>query len=151
LGFSECAGHDSQGFLLFSSEFIDNSFADFILSSSERNPYEGWERCLQRRALQMNNDIEHLFRTREEAVRKQDRPLFLSTQVSSEIVFGSSDGYLSLEDITTEVINIYDESELEKVVFVKETYKQPDTNPRSSFLVYFLTNTVQGWRIYRVR
>jgi hypothetical protein len=99
----------------------------------------------------MNNDIEHLFRTREEAVRKQDRPLFLSTQVSSEIVFGSSEGYLSLEDITTEVIYIYDESELEKVVLVKETYKQPDKNPRSSFLVYFLTNTVQGWRIYRVR
>jgi hypothetical protein len=99
----------------------------------------------------MENDIEALFRTRDEAVRKQDRSLFLSSQVS-EIEFGSSDGYLSLEDITTEVISIHDESEIEKVVLVKETfYRQPDENPRSSFLVYFLTNTVEGWRIYSVR
>jgi hypothetical protein len=101
----------------------------------------------------MKNDIEALFSTRDEAVRKQDRSLFLSTQVS-EIEFGVSKGYLSLEDMTTEVIYIHDESELENVVLVKETYKQPDEtdeNPRSSFLVYFLTNTVKGWRIYRVR
>ena len=99
----------------------------------------------------MNNDIEALFRTRDEAVRTQDRPLFLSTQIS-EIELNSSEGYLSLEDITTEVLHIHDESEIEKVVLVKETYhRQPDDNPRSSFLVYFLTNTVAGWRIYRVR
>ena len=99
----------------------------------------------------MNNDIEALFRTRDEAVRNKDRSLFLSSQVS-EIESGSSEGYLSLEDISTEVISIHDESDIEKVVLVKETYyREPDENPRSSFLVYFLTNTVKGWRIYRLR
>lgn len=98
----------------------------------------------------MNNEIVALFETRDEAVRKDDRPLFLSAQVS-EIELGSSEGYLSLEDLTTEVVYIHDESELEKVVLAKETYKEPGKSPRSSFLLYFLTNTVQGWRIYRVR
>ena len=98
----------------------------------------------------MRNDIETLFETRDEAVRKRDRPLFLSTQVS-EVELGSSEGYLSLEDITTDVLCIHDESELEKVVLVRETYKHAGNSPRSSFLVYFLTCTIKGWRIYRVR
>jgi hypothetical protein len=98
----------------------------------------------------MRNDIEALFETRDEAVRKQDRPLFLSTQIS-EIEFGSSEGYLSFEDMTTDVLYIHDESELEKVVLARETYKHAGTNPRSSFLIYFLTSTIKGWRIYRVR
>jgi hypothetical protein len=98
----------------------------------------------------MNNQIEALFEARDEAVRKDDRQLFLSAQIS-EIELGSSEGYLSLEDLTTEVVHIHDESELEKVVLVKETYKGPGKSPRSSFLLYFLINTVQGWRIYRVR
>jgi hypothetical protein len=98
----------------------------------------------------MSNEIEVLFETRDEAVRKEDRSLFLSTQIS-ELELGSSDGYLSLEDVTTEVLYVHDESELEKVVLVKETYKHPGKSPRPSFLLYLLTHTVQGWRIYAVR
>ncbi len=98
----------------------------------------------------MSNEIEALFEARDEAVRKDDRPLFLSAQVS-EIELGSSEGYLSLEELTTEVVHIHDESEIEKVVLVKETYRESGKSPRSSFLLYFLTYTVQGWRIYRVR
>ena len=97
----------------------------------------------------MRNEIAALFETRDEAVRKEDKALFLSTQVS-EIELGSSDGYLSLEDLTTEVLYIHDESELEKFVLVKETYKQSGKDPRSAFLLYFLASTVQGWRIYKL-
>lgn len=96
------------------------------------------------------NNIETLFQTRAEAVKKKDRALFLSTQVS-EIELGSSEGYLKLVDLEPEVLYIHEESELERVVLVKETYKHPERNRYSLFLIYFLTHTIKGWRIYRVR
>jgi hypothetical protein len=126
-----------------------------------KNPLQFYISYLQRKALDsrryattglkpMRNEIEAIFETRGEAVRKEDRPLFLSTQVSEIELGGSSEGYLSLEDLITEVLYIHDESELEKFVLVKETYKQSGKDPRSAFLLYFLTCTVKGWRIYNL-
>jgi hypothetical protein len=100
--------------------------------------------------MKNDSDVEALFRTRAEAVKKQDRSLFLSTQVS-EIDLGSSEGYLSLEEMTTDVLYVHAESELERIVLVKETYKRPNKDEHSSFLMYFLTQTIKGWRVYRVR
>lgn len=98
----------------------------------------------------MPSDLEDLFQARAEAISTKDERRFLSTQVS-EIEFAASSSYLSLDRMTAEVLCIHDESPLEKVVFVKETYWPTDKSSRSSFLIYFLTNTVDGWRIYKVR
>jgi hypothetical protein len=98
----------------------------------------------------MENDIAALFRTRDEAASRQDARLFLSTQVA-EIEFASSESYLATKNITTEVLHIHNESELQKVVFVKETYAPQGKFPRSAFLIYFLAHTKDGWRIYRAR
>jgi len=97
-----------------------------------------------------NQDVIALFATRDEAVMKHDRKLFLSTQID-EIEHGSSDDYLAIEHMKSEVLYIHDENELDKAVFVKETYAPENVDPHSSFPVYFLTHTVKGWRIYRVR
>lgn len=94
-------------------------------------------------------DIKALFEKRDKAVLKQDRKLFLTTQIA-EIEHGSSDGYLAIESLKSEVLYIHEENDIEKVVFVKETYFPKGKDPYSSFPVYFLTNTIQGWRIYRV-
>lgn len=98
------------------------------------------------------NEIKSLFTLRGEAVSKKDRKLFLSTQIG-EIEGGGSNNYIALDSMKTEVLCVYDNNELEKVVFVKETYtyKPNGKDPYSSFPIYFLTNTVKGWRIYKVR
>ncbi|HTF47552.1 MAG TPA: hypothetical protein VK735_08910 [Pseudonocardia sp.] len=98
----------------------------------------------------MDSEIHALFDARAAAVYANDRPSFLSTQVS-EIDLGSSDGYLSLRDLTIELLHTHDESDIEKVVLVKETYTRDELPPRSSFLLYYLIRTVVGWRIYRIR
>ena len=95
-------------------------------------------------------EIDKLFKTRDQAVKKQDRKLFLSTQIA-EIEHGSSDGYMAIDNLKTEVLHVHTESEIEKVVFVKETYSPTGKDPHSSFSVYFLTNTTKGWKIYRMR
>ena len=98
----------------------------------------------------MKDDISLLFQTRDTAVEKQDRKLFLSTQVD-EILGGSSDGYLGINKMKSEVLHVHDETEITKVVFVKETYFPPKTESYSSYPVYFLVNTLHGWKIYRVK
>ncbi len=100
--------------------------------------------------MKNNTDIETLFQARDEAVRQQDPAAFLSTQVS-EIESGASSAYLSVHDMTTQVLHVHDESEDVKVVFVKETYKPSGKLPRSLFKVYSLANTLKGWRIYHGR
>ena len=97
-----------------------------------------------------SDEIKKLFETRDEAVTRQDKRRFLSTQVS-EIENGSSSGYISIDKLKSEVLYAHTESELEKVVFVKETYTPRGKESHSSFPVYFLTNTVKGWMIYKVR
>ncbi len=98
----------------------------------------------------MEDDIKNLFATRDKAVAKQDRKLFLSAQVD-EIIGGSSDNYLAIDNLKSEVLHVYSESDIEKIVFVKETYSPKGKNPYSSFPVYFLVNTTKGWKIYKVR
>jgi len=97
-----------------------------------------------------DSDVQELFRTRAQAVRRRDIDLFLSTQIG-ELEFASSDGYLSLSDMQLDILYVHEESDIERVALVKETYTRPERGDRSSFLLYFLTNTTQGWRIYRVR
>ena len=98
----------------------------------------------------MNQEIEALFRTRDEAVRAQNAPLLLSTQIA-ELDFGSSESYLAAQEMTTQVLHIHEESDDYLVVLVKETYRSKDKPARSAFPVYFLTYARKGLRIYKVR
>ena len=99
-----------------------------------------------------DKNIAKLFALRDRAVAQKDRVSFLSTQVG-EVEGGGSNNYIALDKMATQVLHVYEENELEKVVFVKETYqyKPNGKEPYSSFPLYFLTNTVKGWKIYRVR
>ena len=64
---------------------------------------------------------------------------------------GSSDSYLGIEKLTSEVLFVYPENDLETIVFVKETYAPKEKNPYSSFVIYYLVKTVKGLKIYKVR
>src|SRR3982751_3062330 len=97
----------------------------------------------------IDEQIFTLFKTRDQAIKKQNRELFLSTQVD-EIERGSSEGYLGVEKLVTEVLSVHGENELEKIAFVKETYKPSKNIPYTSYLIYYLVNTVKGWKIYKV-
>jgi hypothetical protein len=98
----------------------------------------------------IDKTILQLFKTRDTAVKKQDRELFVSTQVD-EIERGSSEGYLGVEHLTTEVLSVVGENDLEKVVFVKETYTPSKNIPYNSYLIYYLVNTINGYKIYKVK
>ena len=96
----------------------------------------------------MEEDIRDVFSLRDRAVKKQNRALFLSTQVG-EIEYGSSEEYLAADRMETEIIAIHRESDIEVIAFVKEIYIRDDSDPISAFPVYFLVHTVQGWKIYK--
>lgn len=98
----------------------------------------------------MDNAISELFATRDKAITVQDRALFVSTQVD-EIERGSSEGYLGVEHLHSEVLYVHDANELEKVVFVKETYSKEHNIPYSSYVTYYVVNTVKGWKIYKMK
>ena len=102
--------------------------------------------------MKISSDINNLFECRDKSVKSKDRTLFLSTQVG-EIQGGGSSDYMALDDMDTVVLHEEAVSEIEKVVFVKETYKYTKNGkePYSSYPVYFLVNTIKGWKIYRVR
>ncbi|MDP3988430.1 MAG: hypothetical protein Q8P80_04785 [Candidatus Levybacteria bacterium] len=100
--------------------------------------------------MNIPKEITKLFLTRDKAVGKNDKELFLSTQVG-EIEYSSVEGYFSIDVLKTEVLYIYSESDLEKVVFVKENYFPKKKVSRISFIIYFLANTVGGWKIYKLR
>lgn len=96
----------------------------------------------------MDDDIKTLFSIRDRAVRTQNRDLFLSSQVG-EIEYGASEEYLTADRMETEVLAMHQVSEIEVVVFVKEMYVREDADPYTAFPVYFLVNTVAGWKIYK--
>ncbi|MCI2421571.1 hypothetical protein MOQ72_29475 [Saccharopolyspora sp. K220] len=101
----------------------------------------------------MDDGIRELFRVRDEAVRKRDPEQFLSTQLV-DVPFAASESYLSIDDMTTEVLHAQEESDGATAVFVRETYvssKKEQKSPRSAFLIYFLVNTGGKWKVYRVR
>ena len=98
------------------------------------------------------DDIKQLFKRRDEAIQNKDRAAFLSTQID-EIANSSVDGYLLLQKLESEVLSIYpedDKDELSRKVFVVETYYDGDKGTRQGFLIYYLINTKQGWKIYKV-
>jgi hypothetical protein len=102
----------------------------------------------------MSEEIRDLFRQRDEAVRTKDAAQLRSRQLV-DLPFASSEGYLSVDDMTTEVLYLQEDEESNIVAFVKETYTPSESNhqsgPRSAFLIYFLVNTPRGWKIYQVR
>jgi len=102
------------------------------------------------RFMEIPEEIKALFSTRDKAVAKKDRKLFLSTQIA-EIEYGYSEGYLNMKNMTSDVLYVYKENELEKIVFVNETYIPKDRDLYKGFLLYFLVNTVKGWKIYKVK
>lgn len=100
--------------------------------------------------MNISEEIKTIFITRDTAVRKHDRNLFLSTQLA-EIEYSAWEGYSSIEKLTSEVLFVYEKTELEAIVLVKETYSPREKEPYSSFPVYCLIHSVKGWKIYRVR
>lgn len=102
--------------------------------------------------MNISSYTKKLFVIRDKSVEKKDRALFLSTQIG-EIQGGGSNDYMAIDDMVTVVLHEENISEIEKVVFVKETYRYTKNGkePYSSYPVYFLVNTVLGWKIYRVR
>jgi hypothetical protein len=97
-----------------------------------------------------DKSIMQLFKTRDKAVKDQDRELFISTQVD-EIERGSSEGYLGVENLKTEVLHVHQENELETIVFVKEIFSPSHNISYASYIIYYLVNTVKGWKIYKVK
>lgn len=86
--------------------------------------------------------IKALFRTRDQAVLEKDYQKFTSTQLG-EIPYFSISGYISCGQLKTEVLYIAEDTKLKKVVFVKEDYGK-----HYVFLIYYLVETVDGWKIY---
>jgi hypothetical protein len=90
-----------------------------------------------------------LFNIRDTAVEKHDRELLLSTQLQ-EINEASSEGYLALASLHSQILGSCPMPQDTQAVFVKETYMATGaTEPRESVIVYFLVQTVSGWKIYR--
>lgn len=98
----------------------------------------------------MQEEIKKLFQTRDKAVKIKDKNLLLSTQ-PGEIEGNLSSGYFELENLKSEVFNIYTENDLQKIVFVKETYSYKEKDTTSVFLIYFLVNIIKSWKIYKIR
>ena len=98
----------------------------------------------------MEKDLKKLFQTRDEAVLKQDAELFRSTQLP-DVEYSSAQGYLAIDNLTTEILFIHKDSSDVRLVLVKETYKPKDKAAYSSYLLYFVTHAEKGWLIYRIR
>lgn len=96
-------------------------------------------------------DVKTIFKTRDKAISKKDRNLFLSTQ-AGELLNCSFEGYVSVGELHTEVLHVYQEKGdmLHNVVFVKENYIPKDKPSYASFVTYYLIDTKQGWKIYRL-
>lgn len=94
-------------------------------------------------------EIEALFKQRDDAVACDDPERFLATQIR-DISNASVSGYLSQRRLVSEVLATADDGELVKVAFVRETYVQNTVEQRHAFLIYSLVNTIRGWKIYNV-
>ncbi len=98
----------------------------------------------------MEKEIAKLFQTRDEAVLKQDAEVFRSTQLP-DVEYSSVQGYLAIDNLTTEILFIHKDSSNTKLVLVKETYKPQDKPAYSTYVLYFVVNTEKGWLIYKMR
>jgi|SRR3972149_8694965 len=90
------------------------------------------------------DEVKSLFQTRDQAVAKKNKQLFASTQIQ-DIPYASISGYISCSSLETNVLNVVDDTDFKKVVFVKENY-----GTHWAFLLYYLVNTVNGWKIYDI-
>ncbi len=88
------------------------------------------------------DDIKFLFQIRDAAVAQKDYEKFAATQIDA-IPNASVQGYISSGTLKTELLYAIDDTELKKVAFVKEDY-----GTHSAFLLYYLINTINGWKIY---
>ena len=88
--------------------------------------------------------LKTLFHTRDTAVRNKDYIAFASTQIQ-DIPTATINGYLSYGNLKTEVISVADDTPIKKVAFVKENY-----STHTAFLLYYLVNSVDGWKIYNI-
>ena len=95
--------------------------------------------------------ITALFKTRDNAIKTRNEKLFLSTQVG-ELTNSNYGGYIKIDKMKTDILSIYSEKDkpYNKVVFAKETYYPTDNNNHSWFMLYFLIDTKEGWKIYRI-
>lgn len=98
----------------------------------------------------MEAEITKLFQTRDRAVTKQDIELFQSTQLP-DVEYGSAQGYLAIDNLTTKILFIHKDTANVRVVFVKETYKPKDKAAYSSYVQYYVVRTTEGWRIYKIK
>ena len=88
-----------------------------------------------------------MFQTRDEAVGKKDKKLFLSTQVD-EIRDSGVDGYLSVKRMKGEVLGVISgDTKLSKKVVVRETYYTDKGKSHEGLIIYTLVSTVEGWKI----
>lgn len=94
--------------------------------------------------MNIQNEITKLFQTRDKAVLEKDYQQFASTQLQ-DLPNYSMSGYISCGQLKTEVLYVVEDGELKKVAFVKEDY-----GIHSVFLIYYLVNTVEGWKIYNI-
>ncbi len=94
--------------------------------------------------------IRALFKVRDKAVANKDYDSFASTQVEPNLPNVYTPGYLELDELRTEVLSInpVDESSVAVKVFVKEMYRRASEHVRFAFIIYSLSKTENGWRIY---
>jgi len=92
----------------------------------------------------MMDNVKFLFQIRDKAVADKDYKQFADTQIK-DIPNASINGYISSGGMETELLKVVEDGELKKVAFVKENYDN-----HSAYLLYFLVNTVNGWKIYDI-
>lgn len=85
----------------------------------------------------MNRKIQTLFKTRDQAVAKKDKKLFLSTQIK-EIDGSSSKGYLDIDRMKTTILHVHkDEFESNVwIVFAREDFFQANKLTHHGYLLY---------------
>lgn len=89
--------------------------------------------------------IKVIFQTRDNAVAEKDEKKLAATQLQ-DIPYASIHGYISCGYLQTTLLHVVDEdTDLKKIAFAKEDYKT-----HSAYLLYYLVNTVDGWKIYDI-
>jgi|SRR3989338_5632955 len=99
----------------------------------------------------MNKDIISLFRSRDKAITARNRDAFLSTQ-AGELPNCSYEGYVSVGRLETKILAVHSDqmNTIHKIAFVEERYYPKNKPSYSSFVLYFLIDTKEGWKIYRL-
>ena len=94
----------------------------------------------------MNEDeARTLFKKRDEAILSHDLPLFLSTQ-RAEIPLSSSDGYLSLRSLKSDLLWLGVDPEVSHLwlAVVSERYVRADGSLHTGQLLYYIRKNAQN-------